>query len=138
MNSRIDRRRFVLAIASSLAAATLPQAVRAAMGPTDKFDLVIRGGEVLDPSQRLRAVRDIGIKNGMIEAVETAIPAERAASTRNQHWNFSAIIDWYGNSICCVARKSCCSSMASKAKSKCDGPATTCLEFKTPAKPTTA
>ena len=81
MNSRIDRRRFVLAIASSLAAATLPQAVRAAMGPNDKFDLVIRGGEVLDPSQRLRAVRDIGIKNGMIEAVEAAIPAERALRT---------------------------------------------------------
>ncbi|HEX7465518.1 MAG TPA: amidohydrolase/deacetylase family metallohydrolase [Usitatibacter sp.] len=81
MSNRIDRRRFVLAAASSLAAATLPAAVRAAMGPNDKFDLVIRGGEVLDPSQRLRGVRDIGIKNGIVEAVEVGIPAERALRT---------------------------------------------------------
>ncbi|HEX7465165.1 MAG TPA: hypothetical protein VF309_00890, partial [Usitatibacter sp.] len=81
MNHRIDRRRFVLSVASSLAAATLPGAVRAAMAPNDKFDLVIKGGEVLDPSQRLRAVRDIGIKNGIVEAVEVGIPAERALRT---------------------------------------------------------
>jgi dihydroorotase len=73
-----NRRRFVFAAAASLASAALPAAVRAAMGPNDKFDLVIRGGEVLDPSRRLRGIRDIGIRNGIIEAVETAIPAERA------------------------------------------------------------
>ena len=28
------------------------------MGPNDKFDLVIKGGEVLDPSQSLRGKRD--------------------------------------------------------------------------------
>ena len=48
------------------------------MGPNDKFDLVIKGGEVLDPSQRLRARRDIGIRFGIVEALEAAIPAERA------------------------------------------------------------
>jgi len=48
------------------------------MGPNDKYDLVIRGGEVLDPSQSLRARRDIGIRWGMIETVQEAIPAERA------------------------------------------------------------
>src|SRR5471032_3237738 len=77
MNNCIDRRRFVLSVASTLTAATLPAAVRAAMGPTEKFDLVIRGGDVLDPSQRLRGIRDIGIKNGIIEAVEASIPADR-------------------------------------------------------------
>ncbi len=40
------------------------------MGPNDKYDLVIRGGEVLDPSQSLRARRDIGIRWGMIETVQ--------------------------------------------------------------------
>src|SRR5712691_11793431 len=70
----IDRRRFVL----SFAALALPGAVRAAMGPNDKFDLLIRGGEVLDPSQRLRGARDIGIRNGVIEAVEAGIAQERA------------------------------------------------------------
>ncbi|WP_036022811.1 amidohydrolase family protein, partial [Bradyrhizobium yuanmingense] len=51
---------------------------RGAMGPNDKYDLVIRGGEVLDPSQSLRARRDVGIRWGTIEAVQEAIPAERA------------------------------------------------------------
>jgi predicted amidohydrolase YtcJ len=48
------------------------------MGPKDKFDLVIKGGEVLDPSQKLRAKRDIGMRFGLVEAVEADIPAERA------------------------------------------------------------
>ena len=50
----------------------------AAMGPNDKFDLVIKGGDVLDPSQSLRSRRDIGIRFGVIEAVEADIPAARA------------------------------------------------------------
>jgi len=49
-----------------------------AMGPNDKFDLVIKGGEAIDPSQNLRGKRDIGIRYGTIEAVEADIPAERA------------------------------------------------------------
>ncbi len=48
------------------------------MGPNDKFDLLIKGGEVLDPSQNLRGRRDIGIRWGVIEAVEPDIPADRA------------------------------------------------------------
>ena len=48
------------------------------MGPADKFDLVIKGGEVLDPSQSLRGKRDVGIRYGVIEAVEPEIPAARA------------------------------------------------------------
>ncbi len=78
MKNRFDRRRFILGLAASGTLATLPGAVRAAMGPNDKFDLVIKGGEVLDPSQRLRGVRDIGMRNGVIEAVQADIPAERA------------------------------------------------------------
>ena len=61
---------------SSLASAqAVPRS--AAMGPNDKFDLVVKGGEVLDPSQNLRAKRDIGIRFGIIEALEADIPAER-------------------------------------------------------------
>ena len=43
----------------------------AAMGPNDKFDLVIKGGDVLDPSQSLRGKRDIGIRWGVVEAIES-------------------------------------------------------------------
>src|SRR5882672_8361765 len=74
MKNRIDRRRFVLGFASAATLGTLPGAVRAAMGPNDKFDLLIKGGEVLDPSQRLRGNRDIGIRNGVIESVQAVIP----------------------------------------------------------------
>jgi dihydroorotase len=78
MDRILDRRRFVLGLASAASLAAIPGAVRAAMGPNDKFDLLIRGGEVLDPSQRLRGVRDIGIRNGVVEAVQAGIPVERA------------------------------------------------------------
>jgi dihydroorotase len=53
------------------------------MGPNDKFDLVVKGGEVLDPSQSLRAKRDIGIRYGIVEALEADIPAERALKVLN-------------------------------------------------------
>jgi dihydroorotase len=43
----------------------------------EPFDLVIRGGEVIDPSQKLRAVRDIGIRFGQVAAVEPNIAADR-------------------------------------------------------------
>ncbi len=78
MHAPFDRRRFLLALGAATAAETLPWAARAAMGPNDKFDLLIKGGEVLDPSQKLRGMRDIGIRNGVIEAVQADIPAERA------------------------------------------------------------
>ena len=45
--------------------------------PALTFDLVIANSDVLDPSQRLRAKRDIGIKNGQIAAVLPSIPADR-------------------------------------------------------------
>jgi dihydroorotase len=79
--SQPARRKFIRAVAAAAACAgagLIARAVEAAMGPNDKFDLVIKGGEVLDPSQKLRARRDIGIRFGLVEAVEADIPAERA------------------------------------------------------------
>src|SRR5262249_21028835 len=64
--------------ALAVAAATLGGSACAAIRPDDKFDLLIKGGDVLDPSQSLRGKRDIGIRYGLIEAVEADIPAERA------------------------------------------------------------
>src|SRR5260221_9795818 len=78
-------RRNFLALTGSAAVATVTgryvNPARAAMSPTDKFDLVIKGGDVVDPSQSLRGKRDVGIRWGMIEAVEPDIPAARAART---------------------------------------------------------
>ena len=76
---RISRRHLLAgAGAGALALAARGGRAFAAMGPNDKFDLLIKGGDVLDPSQSLRGRRDIGIRYGVIEAVEADIPAARA------------------------------------------------------------
>jgi dihydroorotase len=61
----------------ALSAGGPAQRATAAMRPDDKFDLLIKGGEVVDPSQSLRAKRDIGIRYGVVEALEADIPAAR-------------------------------------------------------------
>jgi dihydroorotase len=77
-NRGASRRAFLTSAGSFALASAIAGPARAAMGPDDKFDLVIKGGEVLDPSQSLRGKRDIGIRYGVIEAVEGDIPAARA------------------------------------------------------------
>ena len=73
-----SRRHFVKTGVSLAALGALPGATLAAMAPTDKFDLVIRNANVLDPSQGLSGQRDIGIRYGLIEAIEPAIAPDRA------------------------------------------------------------
>ena len=64
-----------LALAGSVSALALsPRA-----GAQAHFDLLIRGGTVVDPSQNLRGVRDVGIRWGRIAALEPTIASERAA-----------------------------------------------------------
>jgi dihydroorotase len=78
ISREISRRDFLTTAGSFALAAGLGMPAHAAMGPNDKFDLVVKGGDVLDPSQSLRGKRDIGIRFGAIEAVEADIPAARA------------------------------------------------------------
>ena len=76
----VTRRTMLWGAGASVAATGLIQeaaARTAAFGPDDPYDLVIRGGEVLDPSQALRGRRDIGIRNAAIAAVEPEIAAAR-------------------------------------------------------------
>lgn len=63
----MNRRLFLRGVAGAALLARLPHA-RAAT-----FDLVIRGGRVIDPAARLDAVRDIGIVAGRIAAVEARL-----------------------------------------------------------------
>ena len=44
------------------------------------YDLVIKGGRVIDPSMGLDAIRDIAISGGSIAAVEASIAADAAAT----------------------------------------------------------
>src|SRR5687768_6835355 len=67
----MNRRHFVGGVAmAALAAAHSPGAHAAAT-----YDLVIKGGRVIDPARRLDAVRDVAIAGGRIAAVEANIPA---------------------------------------------------------------
>src|SRR5579863_1199320 len=75
--SALSRRHFLAGSAAAALSGHLASPTFAAMGPADKFDLVIKGGDVLDPSQSLRGKRDIGIRWGVIEAIEPEIPAAR-------------------------------------------------------------
>ena len=58
--------------------AWLASPARAAMGPSDKFDLLLRNANVLDPSQNLAGKRDIGMRFGLIEAIDSTIDPDRA------------------------------------------------------------
>jgi dihydroorotase len=51
----------------------------AGAGLAPRYDLLIKGGEVVDPSQGLRGRRDVAIRNAQIAAVEADIPRERAS-----------------------------------------------------------
>ena len=72
------RRQMLLTGSALTAAAFLPLSARAAMAPGDKFDLLLRNANVLDPSQGLSGMRDIGIRYGAIEAIESSIAPDRA------------------------------------------------------------
>ena len=72
----MNRRQFMSAAAAGAAAlARLPHLLAA------QYDLVIKGGRVIDPSRRLDAIRDVAIAGGRIAAVEadiTATPPRRS------------------------------------------------------------
>ena len=71
----VTRRDF---LAGAAAGGTLLGLGAGAFAQSDRFDLVIKGGEVLDASQKLRARRDVGIKNAVIAALEPDIADSRA------------------------------------------------------------
>jgi dihydroorotase len=76
-------RRHMLCALGAAALSTSFARTAYAVAADARLDLLIKGGEVLDPSQKLRAVRDIGIRNGVIEVVQADIPADRALRVIN-------------------------------------------------------
>jgi len=74
--SQITRRKFLQRAAAVSGTALLPATLRA--NDSDQLDLLIRGGEVIDPSQRLRGRYDVGIRWGRIVSVQSAIPVSHA------------------------------------------------------------
>ena len=78
----INRRRLLAAGAAVAGTYGIAQlgghALAQGLKPGDKYDLVIKGGDVVDPSQNLRGVRDIGIRNAVVVTIAPDIPATSA------------------------------------------------------------
>jgi dihydroorotase len=72
----ISRRQFLSATAAG--AALLARASNAPAAQATRYDLVIRGGRVIDPSIRLDGIRDVAVAGGRIAAVEANIAADAA------------------------------------------------------------
>jgi dihydroorotase len=71
----LTRRRFISVAAASAAVLKLPRLSAA------EYDLLIRGGRVIDPSRRFDQMADVAIKSGKIAAVQPNIAASTAAET---------------------------------------------------------
>jgi len=78
----MNRRQFLSTAAAGAAAVThLPIAFAAQRKP---YDLIIRGGRVIDPSARLDATRDVAISGGRIVLIEPSIAGD-AVDTIDAH-----------------------------------------------------
>jgi len=71
----LNRRQFVSAAAAGAAAFARVTDVLAAPA---RYDLIIKGGRVIDPSLRVDAIRDVAIEGGRIAAVEANLAADAA------------------------------------------------------------
>jgi dihydroorotase len=76
--SMLNRRKFIYG--STCAAGTLmfARATGAFAAQAARYDLIIRGGRVIDTSMRIDGIRDIAISGGRIAAVEANIAADAA------------------------------------------------------------
>lgn len=73
----MNRRQFVWAAAAGSA---LLGRVADGLAVQARYDLIVRGGRVIDPSLRLDAIRDVAIADGRIAAVEASIAADAAGT----------------------------------------------------------
>ncbi len=77
----LNRRRFLSVAAASAGAAMFARVPKVFAA---SYDLIIKGGRVIDPSVRLNAIRDVAISGGRIAAVEATIAGD-AADTIDAH-----------------------------------------------------
>src|SRR5690349_18687989 len=61
--------------------ASLQQPPAAPAAPAKKYDLLLRGGHVVDARNSVDAVRDVAIKDGRIALVAASIPPADAGKT---------------------------------------------------------
>ncbi len=68
----MNRRQFVYGAAT--ACVGIPRVLAA-----PKYDLIIKGGRVVDPARKLDAIRDVAIAEGRIAAIKAGDPGQRHA-----------------------------------------------------------
>src|SRR5882672_8102386 len=72
----MNRRQFVYGMTCAAGTLTFARGSSAFAAPAPaRYDLVIKGGRVIDPSMRISAIRDVAIAGGRIAAVEANIMA---------------------------------------------------------------
>src|SRR6187200_284276 len=67
----MERRHFLKTVGIASAGATWAQRLRL-------FDILIKGGEVVDPSRGFRGIADVAVLDGKIAAIENSVAADRA------------------------------------------------------------
>src|SRR6202166_4844152 len=70
----MNRRHFISTAAGAAAFVRIPDLLSAAA----KYDLIIKGGRIIDPSRKLDAIRDVAIADGRIAAIAANISAGAA------------------------------------------------------------
>ena len=77
----MDRREFLRlgAAAAPLLLGTLPTAL--AQAPERKYQLLLKGGRIIDPSQSMNGVADLAIAGGKVAAIAPQIDPSEATRT---------------------------------------------------------
>src|SRR5580658_11382636 len=70
----MTRRQFVSTAAGAAALTRIPDALAAPA----KYDLILKGGRVIDPSRKLDAIRDVAIAGGRITTVAANLQGDSA------------------------------------------------------------
>jgi dihydroorotase len=71
----MNRRQFVCT-----ATAAFTRVPRLHAAKAGSYDLIVKGGRVIDPSRKLNAIRDVAIAGGRIASIEASIPAGGAGT----------------------------------------------------------
>jgi dihydroorotase len=72
----MNRRQFIYAAAGAAIGVRRSEA----FAPEERYELVIKGGRIIDPSRQLDGVRDVAIAGGRIAAIKVNIPSGNTAT----------------------------------------------------------
>ena len=69
----VTRRQFIASTGAALASAAVSQAAQ-----SGRYDLIVKGGRVIDPGTRLDAIRDVAVAGGRIAAISPSLSSDAA------------------------------------------------------------